>query len=63
MTSRFIVRTRPSCAESELAVIHDASLGDRFAMATAQINKSRLYTTDPTLRKYCRQRKVPVTYF
>ena len=48
---------------AELAVIHDASLGDRFAMATAQINKSRLYTTDPTLLKYCRQRKLPVTHF
>lgn len=48
---------------AHLAGLPDASLADRFALATAEWNGSRLYTTDHPLAAVARKRKVPVTVF
>jgi|GEM_PF-944500 len=48
---------------AELAGLPDASLADRFALATAELTGSRLYTTDHPLAAVARRRRVAVTLF
>lgn len=46
---------------ARLATLEDASLGDRFALATADILRARLFTTDTTLAGHCARVQVPAT--
>ncbi len=46
---------------SALAALPDASLADRFAAATAQELRARLFTTDTVLSEALVERKFPVT--
>jgi len=48
---------------AELSDVQDASLGDRFAVATADILGARLYTTDRALERTLRKRRRTVTCF
>ncbi len=48
---------------AELSAIEDASLGDRFAVATADVLGARLYTTDRALEKALRKGRRIVTFF
>lgn len=48
---------------AELASLEDASLGDRFAIATAEVLGARLYTTDTTLAAMRSRLRVSLTRF
>jgi hypothetical protein len=48
---------------ARLGSIDDASLADRFAIATAQILGARLHTTDTSLATIGRRLRVPVTIY
>lgn len=47
---------------AELADLPEASLGDRFAAATAPAHRGRLVTTDSSLAAALRRRGFPVTW-
>ena len=46
---------------ARLASLDDASLADRFAVATADTLGARLFTTEATLASHCARLKLPVT--
>jgi predicted nucleic acid-binding protein len=46
-----------------LSALPDTSLADRLALATAQMLRARLHTTDRTLAGVARQCRVPVTLY
>lgn len=46
-----------------LAYLEDASLADRFAVATAELLGARLYTTDTALAKALARQRFPCTLF
>jgi predicted nucleic acid-binding protein len=48
---------------AELSTIEDASLGDRFAVATADVLGARLYTTDRALGSALRKHRRNVTCY
>ena len=48
---------------AELSVLGDASLADRFALATAQALGARLHTTDRVLAGFARRCHVPTTLY
>lgn len=48
---------------AELASLRDASLADRFAVATTEQLGARLYTTDHALASGAKKLKIPITLF
>lgn len=48
---------------AELATLEDASLADRFAVATTEHMGGRLYTTDHALAAGARKLRIPTTLF
>ena len=48
---------------ADLTHLKDASLADRFAVATTELIGNRLYTTDHALAAAARKRKVAVTLY
>ena len=48
---------------ADLSVLGDASLADRFALATTQALGARLHTTDRVLAGFARQCRVPTTLY
>jgi len=48
---------------AELVTLGNASLADRFAAATAEVLKARLYTTDSSLAAALRKRRIPCALF
>ena len=48
---------------ADLSVLGDASLADRFALATAQALGARLHTTDRVLAGLARRCRLPTTLY